>query len=183
MKPWKTVIIGLVASVFTQKASAQFSVGLDVGLPVSNFSDIASTGFGGTVRYDAIISDKLGWSASVGYVSYAGKTYTSGNVSIPFGNTSSIPVQAGVKYYFSEAGNGFYGALDLSMNFLSTWVYTINSGNGGGYNLASDTQSKFGFNPGIGYRMNNWDFTGRYNAVGDFSSIGIRVAYLFKTGK
>ncbi len=158
---------------------AQFSAGLDLGLPMGNFSDIASTGFGGSVRYDGVISDKLGWTAAAGYLSFSGKNYTIGNVSIPFGTTSNIPVSGGVKYYFSEANNGFYGGVDLSINFLSTYVYTYNSGNGGGYNLQSESQSKFGVNPGIGYRLPNWDFAARYNAVGDFSYLGLRVAYVF----
>lgn len=161
------------------KSMAQFSAGLDIGLPMGSFSDIASTGFGGSVRYDATISDKLGWTASAGYSSFAGKTFNFGNVSIPFGNTTNIPLAGGLKYYFSEAGSGFYGGLDLSLNFLSTYVYTFNSGNGGGYNSSNVSDTKFGVNPAVGYRLPNWDFSARYNAVGDFSYLGIRAAYVF----
>ncbi len=179
MKTIRLLFVMAVGAFASHSSLAQFSAGLDLALPMGNFSDIASTGFGGSVRYDATISDKLGWSASIGYLSFSGKTYNVGNVSIPFGTTSNIPVSGGVKYYFSEAGNGFYGAVDLSANFLSTYVYTYNSGNGGGYNLSSVSQTNFGINPGIGYRLSNLDFSARYNAVGDFSYLGIRAAYVF----
>lgn len=160
-------------------ASAQFSAGLESGFPMGNFSDIASTGFGASVRYEKTIKNQLRWTASAGYLSFSGKTFTSGNVSIPFDNTTNIPFAGGIKYYFSEPGKGFYGGLDLSLNLLSTYVYTINSGNGGGYTLISQSENKFGINPGIGYRLPHWDFAARYNAVGDFSYFGIRAAYVF----
>ncbi len=179
MKTVRLFFLLTVGTIFAQNSCAQISAGLDLSLPMGNFSDIASTGFGGSVRYDGSISDKLGWTVAAGYQSFSGKTYTVGNVSIPFGTTSNIPISGGIKYYFSEAGSGFYGGIDLSLNFLSTYVYTYNSGNGGGYSLQSDSQSKFGINPGFGYRLPNWDFAARYNAVGDFSSLGIRVAYVF----
>jgi hypothetical protein len=174
------IVFFIALGTFISHASyAQLSAGLDLGLPTGDFSNIASTGFGGSVRYDGALGGKLGWSASVGYMSFSGKTYNINNVAIPFGNTSNVPLNGGIKYYFSEAGHGFYGGLDLSVNFLSTYVYTYNSGNGGGYNLQSDSQSKFGINPGVGYRLDTWDFSMRYNAVGDFSYLGIRAAYVF----
>ncbi len=173
------VVVGLV----THNSYAQFSAGLDLGVPVSTFSNMASTGVGGSLRFDGAISDKVGWTVSAGYLSFSGKTYYDNvnKVSIPFGTTSNTPISGGIKYYFSEANKGFYGGVDLSINFLSTYVYTINSGNGGGYNLQTSSQSIFGFNPGIGYRITNWDFSGRYNALGDFSYLGIRVAYVFES--
>jgi hypothetical protein len=179
MKSIRIVFFVALGTFFSQATYGQFSAGLDLGLPMGNFSNIASTGFGGSVRYDGTLGGKLSWSASAGYLSFSGKTYNVNNVSIPFGNTSNVPLSGGIKYYFSEVGSGFYGGCDISLNFLSTYVYTYNSGNGLGYNLASYSQTKIGVNPGIGYRLNKWDFSLRYNAVGDFSYLGIRAAYVF----
>ena len=179
MRTIRIFFLVIVTSFTLESSFAQFSAGLDLGFPVGNFSNIASTGFGGSLRYDGTIGDKLGWTVSAGYLAFNGKTYNINNVSIPFGTTSNVPVGGGIKYFFSEADNGFYAGLDLSLNFLSTYVYSYNNGNGGGYNLASDSQSKFGVNPGIGYRLTNWDFSARYNALGDFSYWGIRAAYVF----
>jgi hypothetical protein len=162
---------------------AQFSLGAEVGLPMGNFGDIAGAGFGGSLRYEANISDKLNWSASAGYLSFSGKTYTypGTNVTIPFGNFSIIPITGGVKYYFSEVNNGFYGAADLGFNFISTYDVTYNSGNGGGYNLSSASTTKFGLSPGVGYRTGNWDLAARFNLISDANYLGVRVAYVFGT--
>jgi hypothetical protein len=179
MKSTRILLTCFVALVVSSPIFAQFSAGLDVAFPMGDFSNMASTGFGASVRYDASISDKLGWTASLGYESYAGKTYTVNNVAIPFGNTTNIPLAGGIKYYFQEAGNGLYGGVDISVNLLNTWVYSFNSGNGGGYNLTENKTTVVGFNPGIGYRVSNFDFALRYNSRGDFSSVGLRAAYVF----
>jgi hypothetical protein len=175
----RILLICLCVNALAIKTNAQFSAGLDLAFPVGDFTNMASTGFGVSVRYDAAIKEKLFWTASAGFLSFAGKTYTVNNVSIPFDNTTNIPVSGGVKYYFTEASSGLYGAADLSINFLSTWVYSYNNGNGNGYLLASESETKFGINPGIGYRLTKFDFSARYNAVGDFSHFGLRVAYIF----
>jgi len=172
-------LVLLAGLVGTLDSRAQFSAGLDLGFPTGDFKNMASTGIGGSIRYDANLGDKLTLTASIGFISFAGKTYNINNVSIPFDNTTNVPVSGGIKYYFSGDSKGLYGAVDVSMNFLSTWVYTINSGNGNGYNLASDSRTEFGINPGIGYRISAFDFSARYNAVGDFSYFGIRAAYVF----
>src|SRR5438876_829442 len=123
MKTSRFLLICVVTLFGSSPVLAQFSAGLDLGLPMGNFSNMASTGFGASVRYDASLGNKLGWTASVGYESYAGKTYNVNNVAIPFGNTTNIPLAGGIKYYFQEASNGFYGGIDISVNILNTWVY------------------------------------------------------------
>jgi len=179
MKSTRFLLVCIISLFGSAPVLAQFSAGLDAGFPMADFANMASTGFGVSVRYDASFSDAFSWTASVGYESYAGKTYNVNNVAIPFGNTTNIPLQGGLKYYFQEAGNGFYGALDISINLLNTWVYSFNSGSGGGYNLAEDNNTVMGFNPGVGYRLSNLDFALRYNARGDFSALGLRAAYVF----
>jgi hypothetical protein len=179
MKSARILLTCIFALFVSSSVFAQFSAGLDLAFPMGDFSNMASTGFGASLRYDASISDKLGWTASFGYESYSGKTYTVNNVAIPFGNTTNIPIAGGIKYYFQEAGNGFYGGLDISVNLLNTWQYSFNSGSGGGYNLTEANNTVVGFNPGIGYRLPNLDFALRYNSRGDFSSLGIRAAYVF----
>jgi hypothetical protein len=111
-------------------------------------------------------------------LSFGGKTFTVNNVTIPFGNSSIVPLAGGVKYYFSEANRGFYGAADLGLNFVLFYTCTYNSGNGGGYNTATATKTRFGIAPGAGYRMNNWDFTGRFNLISNTDYLGLRVAYI-----
>lgn len=175
----RTKLLAVVVLVFSSLTGfSQVSAGLEMGLPMGNFSNLAGTGFGATVRYDASINKQLSWSASIGYLSFSGKTLNIGNVSIPFGSTSNVPLAGGVKYYFPGT-EGLYGAMDITINFLSTYGYTFNSGNGGGYNTIGVSNTVIGVNPGLGYRVSTWDFAFRYNSAGDFSSLGLRAAYVF----
>ena len=175
------LIAGCIGSMSISKTYAQFSAGVELGLPMGNFSDIANAGFGASIRYESSINDKLNWTGAIGYLSFSGKNFTSGNVTIPFGNSSIVPLTGGIKYYFSEANNGFYGSADLNLNFVSYYTYTLNSGNGGGYNTISVSESKFGLAPGIGYRTGNWDFSGKFNIISNLNYFGLRVAYIFGT--
>ena len=177
MKPKQFCILffGVLLFLSVADASAQFSGGAELGLPMGNFSDVANTGFGVSARYEASIKDKLNWTASAGYLSFGGKSYLGGT----FGNVSAIPLVGGIKYYFNEASNGLYATADLGLNFINYSVAYPNNGSGLGVTFASATTTRLGVSPGVGYRINNWDFTGRFNLVTDFNYLGLRVAYIF----
>jgi hypothetical protein len=135
-------------------AFSQFSLGADVAFPTGNWSSNIGTGFGVSGRYEAAIQPKLNWSASIGFLSFSNK-YS--------GTSPTIwPVTGGVKYYFQKSNGGVYGAADMGLFF---------GNNGAG--------TKFGFSPGMGYRLQNLDFALRYNLVTDLSYWGLRVAYIF----
>ena len=116
-------------------------------------------------------------------MSFGGKDFTvpgNSNLVIPFGTSSIIPLNGGIKYYFSTANGGFYGSAEIGINFLSAYTYTYNSGNNGsGYNISKNADARFGLIPGIGYRIDNWDFSGKFNLVSDANYLGLRVAYVF----
>lgn len=145
-------------------AFAQISIGADLALPMGTFGDVQGMGFGVSGRYDGSINDNLSWSAGIGYISFSGKDY-----SIPgFGTISGtsfamIPIQGGVKYYFTESNAGFYGAADIGIWFASS------SGSSG---------SEFGFSPGVGYRLEKFDIAARYNIVSNVNNLGFRIAYV-----
>jgi hypothetical protein len=156
-------------------AFSQFSAGLDIGLPNGSWSDGWGAGFGVSARYEKEIQDKLNWTASAGFVSFSGKSYTTVVGYNPatfqpiygtqkFSSVTVIPVTGGVKYYFQESNAGFYGAADLGFFIAS----------GGG-----TSSTKFGFSPGVGYRLEKFDFTFRFNAVSDVNYLGLRAAYIF----
>ena len=109
-----TLVFGAFLFLSVSDAVAQFSVGAELGLPISNFSNQASPGFGASVRYEASLLDNLNWTGSAGFVSFAGKAYLGG----AFGNVSVIPLVGGLKYYFGEANNGLYAAADLGLNII-----------------------------------------------------------------
>jgi hypothetical protein len=137
-------------------AFSQFSAGLDLAFPNGGWSNAWGTGFGISGRYEAAIQPKLNWTASIGFLSFSGKN----------GNTNTaatiVPLIGGVKYYFQKSNAGVYGAADMGLFFP----------NHGG-------NTKFGFSPGLGYRLPKFDFAFRYNLVTDLSYWNLRVAYIF----
>ncbi len=159
------VVFALVAA-FSQ--DGKFSGGLELGLPLGTAADGVGIGFGLSARYEAPIQDKLNWFATAGFLSYSGKDFTTNILGQPFtvkgSSLTLIPIQGGVKYYFQESDNGFYGSGELGL--------FIASGSG-------SSETKFGFTPGIGYRLEKFDLSARYNAVSDFNTFGIRAAYIF----
>ena len=127
----KTLIIIAVLSVgysLSSKTYAQFSLGAELGLPMGNFSDIANAGFGASVRYEASINGKLNWTGAIGYLSFSGKNFTSGNVTIPFGNSTIVPLTGGIKYYLSETRATLHDLTAAATNdkrkFILTNKYT-----------------------------------------------------------
>ena len=161
---YKKSLLVLAFSFFAVTgAFAQFSIGLDLGLPMGTFGDAHGIGFGGMVRYDGAINDNLSWSAGAGYVTFSGKDYDYGFGTVSTPSFGMVPITGGVKYYFTESNAGFYGAADIGIWFAAS------SGSSG---------SEFGFSPGVGYRLEKFDIAMKYNAVGNVSNLGFRFAYV-----
>jgi hypothetical protein len=139
-------------------AFSQFSAGLDLGFPSGSWSDGWGVGVGVSGRYEAQIQPNLNWTASLGFISFSGKTVAGNKLS----SETIVPVQGGVKYYFQKSNSGVYGGADIGL-----WFANNNAG------------TKFGFSPGIGYRLPQFDFAFRYNVVTDISYWGLRAAYIF----
>ncbi len=156
-------------------AFSQFSAGGDLAIPAGNLSNYATVGLGLSARYEAPIAavKNLNWTASAGFITFIGKTYRTyvgnnpitGQPMYASSTTTStvLPIVGGAKYYFMEANKGFYGALDLGL-YVATGAYS---------------STYFGVGPGVGYKMNTWDFTARINAVSDVTFLGLRAAYVF----
>ncbi|NOS94291.1 MAG: hypothetical protein HOP30_20445 [Cyclobacteriaceae bacterium] len=161
-----TFVVLVIGSAFSQ--DGKFSGGLELGLPLGTAADGVGLGFGLSGRYEAPIQDKLNWFATAGFISYSGKEYTTNffgqTLTVKGSSVTMIPLQGGVKYYFQESDNGFYGSGELGL--------FIASGSG-----SSDT--KFGITPGLGYRLEKFDLSARFNVVSDFNTFGIRAAYIF----
>ena len=138
-------------------AFSQFSVGGDLAFPSGDWSNGWSTGLGLSGRYEAAIQPKLNWTASLGFLTFSGKTVIGSKLP----SETVIPLTGGIKYYFQKSNSGVYGAADAGLFFLNN-----NQG------------TKFGISPGIGYRIEQVDFSLRYNVVTDFSYWGLRVAYI-----
>lgn len=165
------LVIGLVsASSVAFSQEGRFSVGAELAIPMGDFGDAVGIGFGGSLRYEAPVGDNLGITGTAGYLSFSGKN---GGES-----TYMIPVQAGLKYYFTEQQMGFYGHVMAGLHFYKS--YEIDLVN---FTIEETTTSAFSYAPEIGYHLDNIDFGLRYQFVSTEGSttsyLGLRVAYVF----
>ena len=163
----------MVATASTSFGQGRFSIGGNLALPMGDFSNFYSVGFGVSGAYEGNISDKLNWTATIGFLSFSGKTVDLGQgstFSVPSG--TMIPILGGVKYYVNEMFNGFYVSGQLG--------FTNSSTNYGGVTYSS---TDFSFAPGVGYHLANIDIGATYNVIsesgGSSDYLGARVAYVF----
>jgi hypothetical protein len=144
-------VVTAFGSAFSQ---GNFSAGLELGFPLGTFADFSNVGFGVNGRYEAPIQTKLNWTVTAGFLSFGSK----------FGSSFTlIPLQGGLKYYFQRSNSGVYGNADLGLFF--------GSGN--------NSETKFGFSPGFGYRSGKFDLLGRFNVVSNLNYFSLRAAYVF----
>lgn len=164
----KLVLTLFAAVVVTMSSFAQGrpSIGLEVALPMGDFGDAFGTGIGATVRYEGGINDNLNWMGTIGYIAFAEKD-DSGVTA------SAIPLQAGLKYYFTESFGGFYAGAELGLHFMKAKFDSDL------YDIDSESETEFGFAPQIGYQVGNVDIGARYQIVSDADYFGIRIAYVF----
>jgi hypothetical protein len=155
-----SILIFCCLAAFSQNA---ISVGGEVASSLyAPFSEKYSFGFGATARYEGLIQDKLNWMATAGFILFTGKTIESAS----YEAITLIPLQGGVKYYLKESNKGYYASAEIGL-FVAT----------GGGSSGSDG----GFSPGMGYRLANFDFSGRVNITSNTNSFGLRIGYLFGT--
>jgi hypothetical protein len=181
------LVIGLVSAANVSKAqNGRFSVGAELALPMGDFGDQSNLGFGGSLRYEYPMGDNLGLCLTAGYITFSGKSIDDG-----FGGTykfsnSMIPIQAGLKYYFSEQQDGFYGMVNLGVHsFKSKYTvpgYSFLGVTVPGYDVSAST-TNLSYAPEIGYHLANADFGVRYQIISTTgattSYVGIRIAYVF----
>jgi hypothetical protein len=182
--------------------NGRFSVGAEVAIPGGDYGTNAGTGFGASLRYEMPVGTNLGLMGTVGYLTYGKKSIDFGFGASATYTNSMIPILVGGKYYFTEQQNGFYGMVQLGVTMLSTKYetpsYTIL---GTTFDGTSSTNSAtaFTWSPGIGYHLDNLDFSVAYyafsysttvttnvlgvnysaTATASGSWIGIRAAYVF----
>ena len=145
-----------------------FSVGLELGMPMGDFGDLAKLGIGGSVKYAKPMGDNGALTGTVGYSSFAGKDAASG------ATWSILSFKAG--YQFKMDG-GLYVEPQLGFGSLSTKIDL------GGVS-ATASSSGLLYAAGVGYVINNTiDLSARYESIsitgGSVSLVGIRVAYAF----
>lgn len=172
----------LVLISYSCYSQSQFSTGasFNLGFPTGSFSDIAKTGIGGTAIFEYNFIEKLSAILSASYQNFPGNSEgiaVQGMV-IDF-SVNSIPVMAGVRYYFS---NEFFGTAEAGVNLLrvSADIYDVYTEK----KVSTDYQTKYAGEVGAGYRYklaeaSAFEFIGLYQFVeDDFNSIVLRLGLM-----
>lgn len=163
----------------TPKAQKPFQVniGLETALPLSDFADFYSFGFGGSAEGVYNVDPTLALTLNAGLIHFSGKDYSNAVYTLKGQSLSIVPVLAGIKYSFTPK---VYGSAQLG-----TGIFLKDKDNS-----ASKTTSSFAYAPGIGYRFSdNFDALLKYQAYSKKNkttdktdtngTIGLRLAYTF----
>lgn len=106
-----------MTGAFAQRKSSpgpQLSIGLDFGVPINDFADIHSIGFGGSGKAELPVSAAFDITLTAGYISYYYDQPYKNALKATGGDTylGFVPLKVGGKYYFSRNvyGEGEIGA-------------------------------------------------------------------------
>jgi len=174
------VILLVAAQIgYAQKPVMGVGGGIEIAMPIGNFSDVANVGFGLTGRYEYKLNKDVAITGTLGWIHWGGKNTTSYG---DYGFTD-IPLKGGVKYYFTPGPGRVYGMAELGLHFTSvSWTWNAGYyGYGGSY---SASETKFGFAPGVGYEMKigknlMLDLSGRFEIVADVNHFALRGGILY----
>ena len=120
-----------ISNAQSLKSSNILSLGTQLNFPMSDFSDVASTGWGVTGQYEFSLGGHWTGTLTSGYLGFAennGSTY------------SAVPLVVGTKLYFVS---GWYGMVETGFHFYS-WDGPANT---------SDSKTEWGYSIGTGYAI------------------------------
>lgn len=161
----------LLSVQYSSAQSSRASLGIEYGIPMGDDADVFSGLFGGTGRYEIPVGGTMGVSFTFGFLSYMYKEDVEGFTH------GEIPVQAGLRYYFQEQQEGFYGMAEAGVHI---GIFSIEAG---GVN-ETETKAHMSYAPALGYIIGEKiDIGMRYQLIsvesGTSSYLGFRLAYVF----
>lgn len=138
----------------------------EVSIPVGDFSEIASTGYGGNLRYQFGYDMRTVFTATAGYLSWTKKDLGANTAIQP----AAFSIFLGGKYYFV---GGFYGSLEAGLYFID---YTYE----GNVVAAEGNTSRFMLPIGVGYQTGPLEVGVRYMIFDpDFNAFSFTLGYNF----
>lgn len=135
------VVVTIASGLTNAQSKMGISVQAGVFLPTGDFGDGAGTGFGGTGTFVYDVSPMFQVTGSVGYATWGPKN------DLPSGydySLSTVPVLVGGRYSFGKDNFMPYVLAELGVHFLSSTVESP-------FGKFSDSSTKFGFAPGVGF--------------------------------
>lgn len=183
----RKVLVLLVVTLFmagltNAQTTGKMKIGIGpyIGIPMGNFGDVTSVGFGGLVQGEYDFGNQFVGTVTTGYLMFPGKDITEEGFSFSSGDWSIIPILVGAKYFFTP---NWYGAAQLGLNMVSYTntipVYNFFTGQFTTQEV-DVSDSEFGINFGVGYDMGTFDFLAKYGTFGsNASSVSLTVLYKF----
>ncbi len=159
------VLMAMVGFTNSMNAAGKMSlsIGPDVLLPMGDFGDVVSTGFGGSVRGQYDIDPMFSVGLTVGYYVWSGEDVA--GISLP--DAKGVPIRVFGKYYFMPEGSArVYGIAELGLFIASAQEVTI-----GGVTYTGESSTDFNYAPGIGVELplgggnTKIDISARYDAI------------------
>lgn len=159
-----TGLLGVIiaTTAIAQKGDNKIGAGVDIGLPVGNFSTAYGVGLGISVKGLYGVGDAGHVTLTTGYSSFGGKSGFYNDYKFHI-----IPVLAGYRHSF----NGPYVEPQLGISNLTTKV--------SGYKFS---ETKFTWAIGGGYEIKSFDIGLRYQSAAELGQIALRLAYNFMLG-
>jgi hypothetical protein len=163
----KLVLIGAFVCTAAISANAQFTfgAGVNLALPIGDFSDTHSFGIGIEGEGEYMFSDMFSGVFNTGYTHFLGKEETIMGVTVDYESAGIIPVMAGVRVYPSSQ---FFIGGRAGVGFLT-----------GG----NDTQTGFVYRPEIGGAFGNVRVAASFNGFSkdgnSLNHIGLTVIFKF----
>jgi hypothetical protein len=169
-----TVLFTLAGVPVLAQGQITGSAGLDIMIPVGDFSNHWGTGFGGTAEIDYALSPRTSITGKIGYLTWSGSNLPSG-VTATYGG---VPILVGVKFCPPSLANMSvrpYGHLELGF-MAGTFSYT------GHYTAGESSGADFTIVPSLGCAIpagekGKIDVSVRYFDISRKASIGFRAGY------
>lgn len=158
-------------STSATSSGTKLSIGLDFGVPIGDWSEGYSIGFGGSGKAEIPVVQAFNFTLTAGYINYYFKKPYS-DIAKAAGTDAFVgyvPLKAGGKYFFSS---NFYGEAEL----------------GALIGTNHDSRTSFVYSPGLGVSFpvsdkHDIDFGARYESWslegGNTSQVAFRIAYKF----
>lgn len=160
------------------------SVGLEIALPLGDFGEVYTLGYGASGAYELGVSDNLGVTGTIGYILLAPDSDISDFVK----RASMMPIQVGANYYLDQRGSGLYAGAQVGIHNMSVTTEDIEIL---GVTIEGETESESDLSlaPQVGFCITDQlSVDARYQLIlsadddigaENSSYFGIRAAYRF----
>lgn len=167
-----TLILCAVLAVHAQKRGFHtISAGAEVALPIGDFGEIYSIGFGATGKAFYGITDQGDITGTLGYIHFGMKNKSE----FMSGSMGMVPIMFGYHHDFG----GLYGEPQIGLMVVKSKVEMGDMGFGVSGLSGSASSTKVSFGLGGGYMFGDWDLGARFQIVDNLNFLGIRIGYNF----